>query len=48
MFEPAMYTVREGDGEVMLTVLVEGDSVINNSLVLFTTTNSNATAEGIT
>ena len=41
-----MYTVMEGDGEVTLTASVEGNSVISNSLVIFTTSNSNATAEG--
>ena len=46
MFEPAMYTVEEEAGHVTLTLSVEGDSVINNSIVIYTTSDTNNTAQG--
>ena len=46
MFDPAMYTVEEESGQVTLTVSVEGDSVISNSIVIFTTSDANSTAQG--
>ena len=47
MFEPEVYTVEEEAGHVTLTLTVEGESVINNSLVIFTASDSNSsTATG--
>jgi hypothetical protein len=45
MFEPAMYTVGEEAGQVTLTLSVEGDSVINHSIVIYTTSDTNSTAQ---
>ena len=41
-----MYTVGEEAGQVTLTLSVEGDSVINHSIVIYTTSDTNSTAQG--
>ena len=38
--------VEEESGFVTVTLSVEGDSVINNSVILFTNSDSNSTAQG--
>ena len=41
-----MYTVQENDGQVTLTATVQGDSVIENAVLIFTS--DNTSAQGMT
>ena len=44
-FDPVMYTVQENDGQVILIALVQGNSVIDNAVLIFTSSD-NTTAQG--